>query len=196
MTEQIPWADAHLSAEIPDVQIAGEGQHIEFKRELDTDDVRREIAAFATSGGGRLFVGIDDDGKLNGISISDVKARDQLAHRLNGIARSVRPSVRFDIVFAVVELQVVACVTVDKQQDYPVFYSNQKPYVRDGRTSRPAEPEEVQEQVWAHPTSEHKRNLQQLRFENLEQQISHMAEQSRKSSEQRHALRQRFIHRR
>jgi len=196
MTEQTPWADAHISAEIPDVQIAGEGQHIEFKRELDTDDVRREIAAFATSGGGRLFVGIDDDGKLNGIPLADVKARDQLAHRLDGIARSVRPSVKFDIAFAVVELQVVACVTVDKQQDDPVFYSNQKPYVRDGRTSRPAEPEEVQEQVWAHPSSEHKRNLERLQFESLERHSRDMAEQSRRSSEQMHALRQRFVDRR
>ena len=46
MTTLPPWADPKLSSEITDIQSAGEGQHIEFKRELDTDDVRREIAAF------------------------------------------------------------------------------------------------------------------------------------------------------
>ena len=195
MPDSPPWVDVKLSTEIPDIQIAGEGQLIEFKRELDTDDVRREIAAFATSGGGRLFIGIDDEGHLCGMPIEDVKWRDQLAHRLDGIGRSVKPAVKFAVTFAVLEGEVVACMTVEREQDHPVFYSNQKPYIRDGRTSRPAEPKEVQEAVWGHPSSEHKRNLERLQFESLKRHSDQMAEQSRKSSEQMHALRQRFIER-
>lgn len=194
MTHQShPWADGPLSAEIPDIQIAGEGQYVEFKRELDTDDVRREIAAFATAGGGRLFIGIDDDNRLHGIDVNDVKARDQLAHRLDGIARSVKPAVKFAIAFAVTDQQVVACVDIDASQDHPVFYANQKPYVRDGRTSRPAEPEEVQKQVWAHPSSEQKRNFERLQFESMVEHNRQMAELRQRSADQNHQLIQSYL---
>ncbi len=194
--EPYPWSDAQLSAELPDIQIAGEGQHVEFKRELDTDDVRREIAAFATAGGGRLFIGIDDDNRLYGMDIEDVKIRDQIGHRLDGIARSVKPAVKFKITLAVADLQVVACVNVESKQDHPVFYANQKPYIRDGRSSRPAEPEEVQEQVWAHPSSEQRRNLERLQLESMAEHSRQMAEQRQRSADQMHELNQSFIQRR
>ena len=48
----------------------GEGQFIEFKEKLDKK-VAQEIVAFANSEGGRIFLGIDDKGKIKGTNITN-----------------------------------------------------------------------------------------------------------------------------
>ena len=47
----------------------GEGPHVEFKGDFprQADDIAKEIAAFANSGGGVLVMGVADDGSLPGI---------------------------------------------------------------------------------------------------------------------------------
>jgi hypothetical protein len=39
--------------------------------------------------------------------------------------------------------------------------------LRDGRTSRRATPDEVKDRVWAHPSSDHRRKLEELKQEQL-----------------------------
>lgn len=47
----------------------GEGQSCEFKREIgNLEGMAGEIVAFATSDGGVLFVGVDDDGSIMGVA--------------------------------------------------------------------------------------------------------------------------------
>jgi ATP-dependent DNA helicase RecG len=50
---------------------AGEGYHIEFKQSLDKSFVE-EACAFANSGGGRIFLGVADDGKIKGVDTGNV----------------------------------------------------------------------------------------------------------------------------
>ena len=51
---------------------SGEGQYIEFKKKADhPDKIVRELVAFANSGGGRLFLGIDDNGTISGLPYPD-----------------------------------------------------------------------------------------------------------------------------
>ena len=46
----------------------GEGQHLEFKRRVPRPErITKELIAFANSGGGRLLLGVDDDGSLLGV---------------------------------------------------------------------------------------------------------------------------------
>lgn len=50
----------------------GEGQYIEFKKKADhPEKIVRELVAFANSGGGRLFLGVDDRGKISGLPFPD-----------------------------------------------------------------------------------------------------------------------------
>lgn len=45
----------------------GEGQYLEFKRKAHhPDKLAREMVAFANTGGGRLLIGVDDDGTIYG----------------------------------------------------------------------------------------------------------------------------------
>lgn len=53
----------------------GEGYRIEFKERIA--NLGREFVAFANASGGRIFLGITDDGKISGISI-DNKVKSQI----------------------------------------------------------------------------------------------------------------------
>lgn len=53
----------------------GEGYTIEFKRNF-TKEIDKEMVAFANSSGGQIFIGIDNDGKIVGTSITnDLKSK-------------------------------------------------------------------------------------------------------------------------
>ena len=66
-----------------------ECQNIEFKREF-SDKISRTIVAFANTNGGRLFVGIDDNGEVIGVNDIDTV---QLSVK-NILRDSIRPDVR------------------------------------------------------------------------------------------------------
>jgi ATP-dependent DNA helicase RecG len=48
----------------------GEGYLVEFKESMN-DSIAREMVAFANSSGGRIFIGISDDGRVVGTSRSN-----------------------------------------------------------------------------------------------------------------------------
>ncbi|UCH95991.1 MAG: putative DNA binding domain-containing protein [Candidatus Aminicenantes bacterium] len=56
--------------ELTQILQEGEGQFVEFKEKLDNSLVK-EIVAFANASGGRIFLGIDDSGKIKGLSITN-----------------------------------------------------------------------------------------------------------------------------
>ncbi|MDX6559117.1 MAG: hypothetical protein QOF72_2166 [Blastocatellia bacterium] len=71
----------------------GEGPHVEFKSDFpkQADDISKEMAALANSGGGILLMGVADDGSLPGILNPD-----QVLDRLAGFARFLRVSPEID----------------------------------------------------------------------------------------------------
>ena len=49
----------------------GEGQYVEFKlRVPEPSRFAKEVVAFANSNGGRVFIGVDDDGTIVGVKDS------------------------------------------------------------------------------------------------------------------------------
>lgn len=65
----------------------GEGYKIEFKE--NTRGLDKEIVAFANSSGGRIFVGVTDEGKIKGVPISN-----RLKAQTQDIANNCRPRVK------------------------------------------------------------------------------------------------------
>jgi predicted HTH transcriptional regulator len=167
---EIPaWADARLSNELSRLREQGEGQELEYKREFPADarDLARDVAAFATCGVGRLLLGVADNGDLIGLAAEDGSARDKHMQRARGIIRTIEPAVKAQYLFAVEEEKTILCVLVSNQ-DEPVYYYEGRPYIRDGSISRPASPEEAKEYVWKHPSSAHKRFLEQVNARQIE----------------------------
>lgn len=182
MPDALPkWADEELSKELSSLRERGEGVDLEFKADFPPQghDLAAEIAAFANSGGGRILIGIADDGSLSGLPAEDGTVRDKLIQRAQGVVRTVRPDVKASYPLAIEQGKTVLCIQIPKQ-DEPVYYHDGRPYIRDDRCSRRATPEEVKQMVWMHPSSEHKRFQEQI--ERL--QLQQIVDQSRRSAEQ------------
>ncbi|MBI4243456.1 MAG: putative DNA binding domain-containing protein, partial [Planctomycetes bacterium] len=65
----------------------GEGHTIEFKESF-TSSIAQDIVAFTNATGGRIFIGVDDSGKVNGINITN-----SLKSQITDIARNCDPQI-------------------------------------------------------------------------------------------------------
>ena len=140
------WIDSALSNELPVLRAKGEGSSLEFKSEFPVNaaDIGKEIAAFASSGGGMILLGVSDSGDLVGIPDAETpEGRDTLLRRIEGICSgTVRPSITPTVVFLTEEEKTVVAITVPNGTQ-PVYYCQNRPYVRHLTSSRPAEPHEM-----------------------------------------------------
>ncbi len=157
------WADKKLSQELPTLVMRGEGLEVEFKVDFPAQghDLAKSIAAFATSGGGKILMGVANDGCVVGLTALDAVTRDKVALRAQQLSTAVRPSVKVVTLFAAVADKAILCIHVPKQ-DEPIYYYDGRPCLRDDRCSRPAEPDEVKQLIWSHPSSEFKRREEEF----------------------------------
>ena len=72
-----------------------EAENIEFKLQV-TDEIYKEVIAFANTDGGTIYIGIDDNG--NAVGIDDV---DETYTRItNGIRDAIQPDVTMFIKYS------------------------------------------------------------------------------------------------
>lgn len=141
-----------------DAIAGGEGQAVEFKSQfpLQARDLAKEVAAFASSNEGLIFIGINDDGSAAGVTDTATAAeRDGWQRRIQGMCASIKPPVMADVSFPTVDGCVVVCIRVPKGSA-PLYYVQHVPYVRHLSASRPAEPQEVIDLVLAWAKTEDK----------------------------------------
>lgn len=139
------WADLEMSHNLLRLCSAGESQTVEFKRELPLQkrDLAKEVAAFASTEGGTILLGIDDDGTVVGVQGAQAASvRDELMARVVGICQQVEPPVLPRLVWASSGGRAVFCVQVEKGGE-PPYYVDSRPFIRHANVSRPANPAEV-----------------------------------------------------
>ena len=56
--------------ELDSIIQSGEGYKTEFKRNVNTD-LSKELVAFANASGGRIFIGVEDNGTVSGVTIDN-----------------------------------------------------------------------------------------------------------------------------
>ena len=131
---------------IAEAQRRGEGQEIEFKQaKPDKNKLAKEIAAFATSNAGRIFLGITDKGQVVGLEVDQGKLREWIE---NICSNNVRPPITAGIEFVEWDGVTVCVISVPKGLA-SIYYVNNIPYIRRGSQARPADPAEV-EAIYAH----------------------------------------------
>lgn len=146
------WIDRDLSDRLVGLSEAGEGQKVEFKEQIPAQarNLAKEIAAFATSGGGLILMGIRDDGTIVGVpNGSDPNVRDSWSLRITGICRDIEPPVRPRFRWAAAGDQVVLGIEVPAGTE-PIYYADHRPFLRHETTCRPAKPSEVYDAIKAH----------------------------------------------
>ena len=123
-----------------------ETENIEFKSQF-TEEIYKEVIAFANTDGGIVYVGIDNNG--NAVGLTDV---DQEYTRItNGIRDAIMPDVTMFVRFTIQENKVVR-ITVSEGTNKPYYLKGKglKPsgvYVRQGTSSVPASPEQIRQMI-------------------------------------------------
>lgn len=117
-----------------------EGKNIEFKRQY-TDDIKYAVLAFANTEGGTLYIGINDDGSVEGVENPDAV----MLQVMNMIRDTIRPdiTVAVDCSTELMENKHVVVLIIQRGVARPYYLANKgiRPagvYVRQGASSVPA----------------------------------------------------------
>ncbi len=123
-----------------------ENENIEFKS-IVTDDIYKEVIAFANTDGGTIYIGIDDTGNV--VGIDDV---DETYTRItNGIRDAIQPDVTMFIKYTLQDNKVVK-ISVGEGSYKPYYLKSKglKPsgvYIRQGTSSTQASPEQIRRMI-------------------------------------------------
>ncbi len=117
-----------------------ENKTTEFKREY-IDDIKNTVVAFANTDGGKIYIGINDDGSVKGVEDTD----GTMLRVANMIRDVVRPDITMFTEYAVelIEDKPVVVITVQRGTARPYYLAGKgiRPegiYVRQGPSSVPA----------------------------------------------------------
>lgn len=126
-----------------------EGKNIEFKRQY-TDDIRYAVLAFANTEGGTLYIGINDDGSVEGVENPDVV----MLQVMNMIRDNIRPdiTVAVDCSTELMENKHVVVLIIQRGVARPYYLANKgiRPagvYVRQGASSVPASETDILQMI-------------------------------------------------
>lgn len=123
-----------------------ETENIEFKLEF-TEEIYKEIIAFANTDGGVLYIGIDNDG--NAVGLDDVD--NEYTRITNGIRDAILPDVTMFAKYTIQENKVVR-ITISEGTNKPYYLRSKglKPsgvYVRQGASSAQASSEQIRQMI-------------------------------------------------
>ncbi|MBQ7364833.1 MAG: putative DNA binding domain-containing protein [Clostridia bacterium] len=123
-----------------------ETENIEFKLQF-TDELYKEVIAFANTDGGVIYIGIDNDGNAVGIDNVD----ENYTRITNGIRDAIMPDVTMFVKYTIQENRVVR-ITVGEGSYKPYYLKSKglKPsgvFVRQGTSSVSASPEQIRAMI-------------------------------------------------
>lgn len=117
-----------------------ESELVELK-EIVVEDVKKEIIAFANCDGGKLYIGIQDDGQIIGVEDADAVAL-QIS---NMVRDAIKPNLTMFLHYETLKEngEEVVCVNVQRGTERPYYIAKKgmRPegvYVRQGYSSVPA----------------------------------------------------------
>lgn len=124
-----------------------ENETTEFKREY-TDSVLKTVTAFANTAGGKILIGVDDEGKPVGAENID----DCYTRVTNAIRDSISPDVTMFIKYAVNESERTVEIIVSEGTNKPYFLKSKgmRPegvYIRQGASSVPASVDKIRQMI-------------------------------------------------
>lgn len=153
-----------------------EGNHVELKGQY-VPDIKKEVAAFANTAGGTLYIGVENNGTVIGLENPDAV----LQQTTNAIRDAIRPDVTLFTSASVdiLEGKSVVRVEVQKGTSCPYFLADKglKPsgvFVRQGSSSVPASEEAIRRMIRETDGASFERNrslIQELTFDTLQKEM-------------------------
>ena len=123
-----------------------ETENIEFKAQV-TDELYKEVIAFANTDGGTIYIGIDNEGK-----VTELDNVDEVYTRItNGIRDAILPDVTMFVKYTLQENHTIRIkVGEGSYKPYYLKAKGLKPsgvFVRQGTSSVPASPEQIRAMI-------------------------------------------------
>ena len=123
-----------------------ETENIEFKSQF-TEEIYKEVIAFANTDGGIVYVGIDNEG--NAIGLTDVDS--EYTRITNGIRDAIMPDVTMCVKFTIQDNKVVRII-VNEGTNKPYYLKSKGlkssgVFVRQGASSVPASSEQIRKMI-------------------------------------------------
>lgn len=118
----------------------GEGDLIEFmvKYPDNAHELAKEIAAFSTTKGGKIFLGVKNNGEIVGLNgIDTPEGIDELTKRIRGVAGKIIPKVDISV-DTVSENEIHVAIITIRKGTMPFYECEGKVYIRELDASRPA----------------------------------------------------------
>lgn len=120
-----------------------ESETIEFKNSLsEMDQILDTISAFSNTKGGTIYIGVADDGNINGVTIG----KGTLETLANEIKLNTDPRLFPNIATEEINSEIIIKVTV---QEYPIkpIWTKDKVFVRVGKTNQKITAEKIREMI-------------------------------------------------
>ena len=154
-----------------------ESELIELK-EIVVEDVKKEIIAFANCDGGKLYIGVQDDGQIIGVEDADATAL-QIS---NMVRDAIKPDLTMFLHYETIKEngKEVVCVNVQRGTERPYYIAKKgmRPegvYVRQGYSSVPATDTAIRRMI-KETDGDHFENMrslnQELTFEAVKREFS------------------------
>lgn len=123
-----------------------ESERVEFKRQM-TDDVYKEVIAFANTDGGVIYVGVDDQGRTIGLEHVD----ETYTRMTNGIRDAIQPDATMFIKYVLQDDKVIR-IEVGEGAYKPYYLKSKglKPsgvFIRQGASTVQASPEQIRQMI-------------------------------------------------
>ncbi len=123
-----------------------ETENIEFKSGF-TEEIYKEVIAFANTDGGVLYIGIDNNGNAVGLDSVD----DEYTRITNGIRDAILPDVTMFVKYTIQDNKVIR-ITISEGTNKPYYLRAKglKPggvYVRQGTSSAQASSEQIRQMI-------------------------------------------------
>ncbi|TAH19671.1 MAG: ATP-binding protein [Cytophagales bacterium] len=106
-------------SELKKIVAQGEGLQIEFKRKTTyPDKIMREVVAFANSKGGKLIIGVDDDGTIAGLKHA---LEDEFVMK-EALSKYCKPAIQYEMAKVLVSPnRFVLVFSIPQSEIKPVF---------------------------------------------------------------------------
>ena len=123
--------------EIMQILAQGEDSLNQFKKNItNADSLAIEIIAFSNTMGGKIFIGVDDDGMITGLTTEDVKRLNNMLS--NAASQNVKPAVNPLSEIAMIDEERIMIIDVPKGLNKPYQDKNGVIWVKSGPDKRRA----------------------------------------------------------
>lgn len=120
----------NIEAQLLDIIAKGENENVEFKRELNNAEFLETVVAFANTGGGTIFLGVDNNCRIKGFN-EDVKAK-----IVDLISDHCDPSIEVHVDSVLVNNIPIILVKVAEGTNRPYTLKDRGIFVRRGSSDR------------------------------------------------------------